>query len=65
LIFESIIIHLTDLHRDYGGEINGKSQYLPFDREISIIINGLLVGVLVISLGNLAWVLKTRKIKIA
>jgi hypothetical protein len=47
-LFESFVIHVTSLSRDYSG-----GSYFPYNREIVIVVEGICWGVLAIIIGNL------------
>ena len=49
-LFESFVIHLTSIHRDYEGDRNA---FLPFDRELIIFGKGLLLGIVALIIGNI------------
>lgn len=50
-IFESFVIHVTNIEREYMDE--NYNPYLPTNSETSIIINGLITGIFILLLGNL------------
>ena len=52
-LFESFVIHIISFHRDYSGDVNGLALLLPFNRELVAVIEGFLLGCLVIIIGNL------------
>ena len=49
-LFEAYVIHSTSIHRDYVSE--GYNPYLPNQVEIQIILNGLIVGISSLIIGN-------------
>lgn len=49
-LFESFVIHITNLHRDYMTE--NDNTYLPNEREIEILMRGLYIGIFTLILGN-------------
>jgi len=49
-LFESLVIHVTGIHRNYSP---GLSVFLPYNQEFITILNGLLLGVGVMVAGNL------------
>lgn len=49
-LFESFLIHLTTIHRDYEGDRNA---FLPFDRELIIFGKGFLLGIATLIIGNI------------
>ena len=49
-LFESFVIHLTTIHRDYEGDRNA---FLPFDRELIIFGKGFLLGIVALIIGNI------------
>ena len=51
-LFESFVIHLTIMRRDYSGETGGFKAYLPFNKELMIVLQGLVLGVLTFIVGN-------------
>ncbi|MDF2454737.1 MAG: hypothetical protein K0R51_730 [Cytophagaceae bacterium] len=50
-LFESFVIHMTNLHRDFVDH-SGHCGCMPFDHEITLIIKGICLGVLVLLIGN-------------
>jgi len=57
-LFESFVIHLTSMEREYVGKVNGVKAYLPFNRELMIVLQGLLLGILTMVIGNLSFLRK-------
>lgn len=49
-LFESVVIHATNLHIDYMKE--SSNAYLPNDREMEIVMRGLYVGIFALLFGN-------------
>ena len=49
-LFESFVIHLTTIHRDYEGDRNA---FLPFDGELIIFGKGVLLGIVALIIGNI------------
>lgn len=49
-LFESFVIHITNLHRDYATE--NSNSYLPNEREVKILVRGFYIGILTLILGN-------------
>lgn len=49
-LFESLVIHVTGIHRNNSP---GLSVFLPYSQEFITILNGLLLGVGVMVTGNL------------
>lgn len=52
-LFESFVIRITSLHRDYS------DRYLPWNRELIIALKGLIVGIIAVVIGNI--ISSTRK----
>ena len=50
-LFESFVIHVTSMHRDY--DIKGINPWLPSVAEWFLILRGLLVGVVALVIGNI------------
>ncbi len=57
-LFESFVIHLTSLHRDYNSD---RTALLPFNREIFIILRGLSFGFMAIIAGIIIKALQRNK----
>lgn len=55
-LFESFVVHMTSLHRDYITE--GYNPYLPNKREFTIILNGFVLGIILTVVEN---ILKKRQ----
>ncbi len=51
-LMESLIIHTTSMERDYAPNVSGIKAYLPFNRELMIVLQGALFGALTILIGN-------------
>ena len=49
-LFESFVIHVTSLHRDYADETNA---LLPFNRELIIIAKGFILGIFALIIGHI------------
>jgi hypothetical protein len=56
-LFESFVIHLTSIHRDYEGDRNA---FLPFDGELIIFGKGFLLGIAALFIGNIIEKLKIK-----
>jgi hypothetical protein len=56
-LFESFVIHLTTIHRDYEGDRNA---FLPFDGELIIFGKGFLLGIAALFIGNIIEKLKIK-----
>jgi hypothetical protein len=56
-LFESFVIHVTTIHRDYLPPSDNNDSFitylLPFKRELIVVTKGLLLGIFVILAGNL------------
>jgi hypothetical protein len=61
-LFESFVVHVVSIHRDYSMSTNGIGVALPFNRELLVIARGIFFGVLAIIIGNLPF-FKIRKNK--
>jgi len=48
-LFESFVIHLTTIHRDYDANRNA---FLPFESDLLIFGKGLLLGIIALIIGN-------------
>ena len=51
-IFESIVVHVTSLHRDYITQDN--NPYLPNNREFNFILYGFLLGIILVVIENIS-----------
>ncbi len=49
-LFESFVIYVTSLHRDYANDTNA---FLPYNRELFIIVKGFALGIIALLFGNL------------
>ncbi|GAA4056457.1 hypothetical protein [Flavobacterium chungnamense] len=49
-LFESFVIHLTTIHRDYEGDRNA---FLPFDSDLIILGKGFILGIVSLIIGNI------------
>lgn len=49
-LFESFVIHVTSMHRDYITE--SYNSYLPNAREVRILLNGFFIGLFSLIIGN-------------
>lgn len=56
-LFESFVVHMTSLHRDFITE--NYNPYLPNKSEINIIVNGFVLGIIFIVIENI--IKKRRK----
>ncbi len=59
-LFESYVIHITSIHRDYV-PINSYRAYLPFDHELLIVFKGMILGIASLAVGNLVHLTKKKK----
>ena len=50
-LFESFVIHITNLHRDFITE--DYNPYLPNNRELNIILNGFVLGIILVVIENI------------
>jgi len=60
-LFESLVVHLVSIHRDYSGDSGGLATLLPFDYELIAIEKGFAIGMLAIVLGNLPFFNRKKK----
>jgi hypothetical protein len=59
-LLESMVIHTTIIERDYPREISGFKAILPFDRELIILLKGLIFGIVALLIGNLIFFRKKQ-----
>jgi len=52
-LFESFVMHLTTLQREYAMTDDGSNPYLPFVPERLLLVQGLCFGLLIVLLGNI------------
>lgn len=57
-LFESFVIHMSSLHRDFATELN---PYVPYYRERMILFRGLCLGIGALLFGNILHVLLNKK----
>jgi hypothetical protein len=54
-LFESFVIHVTSFHRDYPSDYKMNDWLLPRSSEVYNIINGFVLGIVVLIAGNLLY----------
>lgn len=54
-LFESFVIHLSNIHRDYlpgDYEMKGPNPFLPYEYELKFLLSGLILGIIVLGIGQ-------------
>lgn len=59
-IFESFVTYITNMEREYLN--SDYNPYLPTSAEISVLINGLILGIFILLIGNLITMKKNKKL---
>jgi hypothetical protein len=54
-LMESLVIHVSIMEREYSPKFGGFKAFLPFEVELIIILQGIILGVLLIVIGNLSF----------
>lgn len=60
-LFESLVVHLVSIHRDYSGDSDVLTMLLPFDYELATVAKGFAIGILALVLGNLPFLNRNNK----